>query len=147
MIKLAHLPLVAAIASLLASCSTPASRISRNPALYNGLDAQQKALVRQGRIAEGMGKDAVWLAWGRADRIATGARGGRPYERWSYTAYEPFYGPPIGYGGGSWYGPYSGAGCPQDLRYTPDPWMGYMPYEARRVEFVSDRVAAWAVGR
>ncbi|HEY2573549.1 MAG TPA: hypothetical protein VGH65_05745 [Verrucomicrobiaceae bacterium] len=145
--KFRHLLPAAAGMLLLANCSSPATRISKNPDLYHGLSEPHKALVQQGRITEGMNKEAVWLAWGRADRVATGSRGGRPYERWSYTGYEPYYSPTIGYAGGYWNQPYLGNGHLQDPRYFPDPMMNYLPYEARRAEFTSDRVSAWAAGR
>ena len=44
-----------AAALSLASCvSSPASRIQKNPALFNSLPPAQKALVETGQIAEGM---------------------------------------------------------------------------------------------
>ena len=139
-------------ALLLASCtSTVARRIEKNPEVFNALSDRQKALVQRGRIDEGMGKDAVWLAWGSANRIATGSHEGRTYERWSYTGYEPVFGTTIGFGvGGGYWGraaPFIGDGCFADSYYYQEPTLSYVPYEARRVEFTAGRVSAWMAGR
>ena len=49
-----------AAALSLASCvSSPASRIQKNPALFNSLPPAQKALVETGQIAEGRNADAA----------------------------------------------------------------------------------------
>jgi hypothetical protein len=71
---------------LLAACSSPGRRIEKNPALFAALTPKQQELVRGGRISEGMTKDAVWLAWGRADQVRRGTRAGNPQESWLYFA-------------------------------------------------------------
>lgn len=134
---------------LLAGCAASiVQRIEKNPAIFNSLSDSQKALVQQGRIEEGMGKDAVWLAWGPADRTATGTHAGLLYERWSYTGYEPVYGAPFSFGGGYWGGrPYIGAGYFNDPYFFPAPMMNFVPYEARRVEFKGGKVSGWMAAR
>ena len=148
----ARLNLPAALcACLLASCTAPvARRIEKNPALFNSLNDRQKALVQRGGIEEGMGKDAVWLAWGPANRIATGSREGRAFERWSYTGIDPVFGTPIGFGAGGGYwgsGPFVGSGYYGNPYYFQQPNLVYVPYEARRVEFTGGKVTSWAAGR
>lgn len=145
--RLLILPALCAL--LLASCtSTVARRIEKNPGLFNALSDRQKALVQLGRIDEGMGKDAVWLAWGNATRIATGSHEGRTYERWSYTGYEPVLGTGMRYSGVNWSnGPFLGYGSFVESYAYPDPLLNYVPYEARRVEFMAGKVSAWAAGR
>ena len=77
--------LVALLASFLAGCSTVESRIKSNPQIYASFSPADQALVRQGQIREGMPKAAVFLAWGKADRIPSGVRLGHPFEAWVYT--------------------------------------------------------------
>ena len=50
---------------LLSSCSTPETRISEHPDLYQSLSHKNQALVSQGQIRIGMSRTAVWLAWVR----------------------------------------------------------------------------------
>jgi hypothetical protein len=57
------LGLVTLLASFLAGCSTPGSRIKSNPQIYASLSPADQALVRQGQIRVGMSKSAVFLAW------------------------------------------------------------------------------------
>lgn len=129
----------ACMALLLAACSsvTPMSRIQANPALYGSLPAQHQALVQQGQICDGMGKDAVMLAWGRPDGVASGQlAGGKVWERWEYTAMEPVMTTHVGFGG--WYGhrgywPYGMGGMDT----------AYVPRCVGQVEFVEGRVKSW----
>jgi hypothetical protein len=80
-----RLGLIAVFSMLLWACSTVESRIEENPQVYASLLPGTQALVRQGMIREGMPKSAVYLAWGRADRIRFGSRAGHPFEAWIYT--------------------------------------------------------------
>ena len=45
---------MAATALLFTSCGTPGTRISQHPDIYQGLSAQDQALVSQGRIRPGI---------------------------------------------------------------------------------------------
>ena len=63
---------VALFVLFLSGCSTVESRIQSNPQVYGLLSPADQALVRQGRIREGLPKAAVYLAWGGPDRIRSG---------------------------------------------------------------------------
>jgi hypothetical protein len=104
---------LAAGALILTSCSTPQTRISDHPDLYQSLFARDRALVSQGQIRPGMSRNAVWLAWGSPDRKIIANMRGHPTETWIYVYYAtypyyPYYGP---------YGPY-GPGLGYSLGYT-----------------------------
>jgi hypothetical protein len=97
---------IALSALVLASCSTTETRISGHPEIYQTLSPSDQALVSQGQIREGMSRNAVWLAWGSADRKVVGSMRGRPTETWIYVQYTsypypyPYYGPGYGLGYG-----------------------------------------------
>ncbi|MDO4817111.1 MAG: hypothetical protein Q3986_01635 [Akkermansia sp.] len=125
-----------------ASCesATPASRIQANPVIFNSLPEQHRQLVQQGLICQGMGQNAVMLAWGRPDTRATGQmKDGRPCERWEYDTFEPVTTVHTGFGG--WYGggwgpywyPYGAGGVDTT----------YIPRCAAWVDFVNGRVDRW----
>jgi hypothetical protein len=80
-------------AVILTSCSTPQTRISDHPGLYQSLSQRDQALVSQGQIRIGMSRTAVWLAWGSPDRKIVGNMGGGPTETWVYVYYAtyPYY--------------------------------------------------------
>ena len=104
---------LAAGALILTSCSTPQTRISDHPDLYQSLSARDRALVSQGQIRPGMSRNAVWLAWGSPDQKIIANMRGHPTETWIYVYYAtypyyPYYGP---------YGPY-GPGLGYSLGYT-----------------------------
>ncbi len=132
---------------LLASCTSPiVKRIERNPEIYNKLSERQKALVSRGEIEEGMSKPAVFIAWGRPDRVFKGSRNGRTMEQWSYVAYDavPTGYPGIGFGYGIGYGGCHGrGGYYYDPFYYYQPMISYVPYEGAKVEFTNARVTAW----
>jgi hypothetical protein len=108
----ALLTTAAAGALFFGGCATPESRISKNPDLYHSLPARQQQLVAQGQIAPGMGRDAVWLAWGAPGQKVNGYARGNATESWVYftttTAYPYGYG--YGYGGFGYGYPYWGWG-------------------------------------
>lgn len=124
-----------AAAFLLGACqtSTPASRIEANPALFQSLPAEHRQLVQQGRICEGMNKDAVMLAWGAPGANAlAGQKNGKTFETWRYTQLVPVYTPHFyPYCGRHWYGP-----------YYYDDWT-YIPRTAAEVTFQNGRVSGW----
>jgi hypothetical protein len=145
-------------ALLLSSCvapSTPQSRIAARPEAYNSLPASQRSLIDQGKIKEGMTKDAVYLAWGQPDRVRESSSGGRKTESWLYEGYDPVYTQhvDIGYGGygyggyghgrrgryGGFYDcyPYGGSS------YAVGTEVNYIPYVARTVDFRNGKVTGW----
>lgn len=106
------LTISAALAALfLAGCASIETRISEHPDIYNSLSPRDQALVRQGRIREGMNMDAVWLAWGTPEQKGFGRYLGRSTETWIYRAYyneyDPYYG---GFGYGYGYPGFVGGG-------------------------------------
>jgi len=99
---------IATATLLLSSCSTPQTRISENPNLYQSLSPKDQALVNQGQIRMGMSRSAVWLAWGSPDRKIVGNMGGGTTETWLYIYYATYYPPygPWGYFGDPFYDPF-----------------------------------------
>ena len=85
----------AACVLALAACSTPASRIKRNQALFDSLPAAEQALVREGKVGIGFSPEMVRLAVGEPDQrwIRTDAKG--RVEIWSYTTYDGADGMPL----------------------------------------------------
>lgn len=144
---------LAGCAALAASCApvTPDARISANLSRYEPLPAAHKRLVREGRIDKGMSPDAVFLAWGRADREYEGGTDGRPTLRWDYFGSQPVY------TGGGWSGYYDygyGPGWGRYGRYpaygygfSVGPQIDYIPYRRATVEFRNNRVVSWERAR
>ncbi|GAA5496140.1 hypothetical protein Rhal01_02322 [Rubritalea halochordaticola] len=120
--------------------STPAARIQQNPVIYDNLSSKDQELVKQGRIAKGMSKKAVFLAWGHPSNNMAGSRDGKDFERWLYNSYRPvytnrFYGN-YGYRWGRYGHPYSGFGFGPEVNYVPE--------RTAYVEFRKERVTSWA---
>jgi len=156
--KIIFLPLLSLAAVVLASCasSSPTSRIEKNPAIFDRVPSSQRGLVEEGRIENGMGKDAVFIAWGKPDSVAEGESDRRRFERWTYTSLKPvlsnsFYG---GYGGygrgfsryGSYYDPYYGHGR-RNFGYGYGQAIDYVPVRSAIVDFTNGRVTKWQRGR
>src|SRR6266513_4523813 len=78
---------ISASALVLTSCSTTETRISEHPEIFQNLSPRDQALVREGKIREGMSQNAVWVAWGAPDQKATGTARGRAVETWIYNDY------------------------------------------------------------
>jgi hypothetical protein len=118
---------------LLSSCSTPQTRISENPNLYQSLSQKDQALVGLGHIRMGMSRTAVWLAWGSPDRKIVGNMGGGTTETWLYIYYATYYPPygPWGYFGDPFYDPFY-------YSYMPS-----IPYPAKVVTFARGRVVSY----
>ena len=124
-------------ALILASCSTPQTRISEHPDLYQSLSHRDQALVGQGQVRIGMSRTAVWLAWGSPDRKIVGNMGGGPTETWAYIYYVTY---PYYPGYGPW-GPYLGAPLYDPFYYSDIP--PTIPYPGKIVTFASGRVVAF----
>ncbi|HKS03952.1 MAG TPA: hypothetical protein VJR49_01235 [Chthoniobacterales bacterium] len=118
---------------ILASCSTPQTRISDHPDLYQSLSQRDRALVNQGNIRVGMSRTAVWLAWGSPDRKIVGNMGGGSTETWLYIYYATYYPPygPWGYFGDPFYDPFY-------YSYIPS-----IPYPNKVVTFARGRVVSF----
>lgn len=140
--KLLFTTLAAALS--LASCvSTPASRIQKNPALFNSLPPSQKTLVEAGQIAEGMSPPAVFLAWGDPSAVAEGNLNGKSATRWIYSSLQPVYTPPPSFWAGPyWGGPYWGPGFYRPYYpYYND--VTYVPVDTGYVLFINGKVKSW----
>jgi hypothetical protein len=128
---------LATAAIVFSSCSTPQTRISENPDLYQSLSPRDQALVSQGQIRIGMSRTAVWLAWGTTDRKIIGNMGSGPTETWIYTYYAsypyyPYYAPWDVYFGAPLYDPFAYSWFPQSI-----------PYPGKIVTFAKGRVASF----
>ena len=124
-------------AIVLTSCSTPQTRISEHPDLYQSLSPRDQAFVSQEQIRIGMSRTAVWLAWGTTDRKIVGNMGGGPTETWIYTYYAsypyyPYYAPLDYYFGAPLYDPFCYSWFPQSI-----------PYPGKVVTFANGRVASF----
>ncbi len=118
--------------------------------LYDALSTTQKQAVMEAKVTEGMTPDAVYLAWGRPDRVIRGSENGKPYELWRYTELQPVYhsgltmGLGYGYGHGYRHGYGHGRHLYRDPRFLafetgPD----YLPITAAVVRFRANRVVSW----
>jgi hypothetical protein len=125
-----------ATAVILTSCSTPQTRISEHPDLYQSLSSRDQALVSQGQIRARMSRTAVWLAWGSPDRKIVGDMGGGRIETWLYIYYAtypyPCYGPWDPYFGAPLYHPF------YDSEFPPS-----IPYPGKVVTFANGRVVSF----
>jgi len=112
---------IATGALILTSCSTPETRISEHPDLYQSLSHRDQTLVSQGQIRSGMSRTAVWLAWGSPDRKIVGNIGAGKRETWLYVYYAtypyPCYGPWDPYFGAPLYYPFYDSDLPPSIPY------------------------------
>src|ERR1700757_159611 len=115
---------IAAVVLTLTSCSTPQTRISDHPDLYQSLSSRDQALVSQGQIRYGMSRNGVWLAWGSPDSKVIGYMRGHSTETWLYVYYAtypyyyyPYYGPGFGFFGDPFYDPFYYSLIPPSIPY------------------------------
>lgn len=145
-----------AAAFICVSCTSgsPATRIEKNPTLYDQLPSSQQALVDKGQIKQGMSKEAVFLAWGNPASKAEGEESGKHFERWTYSGLRPVYTSSlnIGYGHGygysrcyNPYGYYSGGRYGRGYGYSQA--VTYVPTKAASVDFKDGRVSRWQRGK
>ena len=121
--------------------ATPSTSISQNPVMFRQLSPEQQMLVQQGRICEGMSKDAVYLAWGNPNTPpVTGQQNGVSYEKWVYNTYQPVMVDSLTVGAGCWHGPHwCGGGVGTST--------AYVPREAAWVMFQNNVVTSWESAR
>ena len=130
--------MLAVITSALAvtSCSTPQTRISEHPDLYQSLSSKDQTLVNQEQIRIRMSRSAVWLAWGSPDRKIIGNMGGGPTETWVYVYYAnyPYYpfAPLDEYFGAPLFDPFCYSWFPPSI-----------PYPGKLVTFAHGRVVSY----
>lgn len=142
--------LVLTVAALLCGCQTGAeTRIQKNPELYGKLSSKDKERVSQGVIREGMTDEAVFLAWGRPDRVLTGSRSGSATEKWAYFDSRPVSSFSYGYSSGYVHPFYSRYGVHPRFGYGYGPYWGYgtgvdfVQQISKQVEFRNGRVTSW----
>ena len=107
------------------------SRIKNNPQVFASLSEEQRDFVKEGRIALGMPKGGVFLAWGRPDNVFGGDRDGMEFESWRFRGNAP------GYRDRSFSLRYDHYG------FGNGPYSYYRPYTAANVNFHADRVTGW----
>ncbi len=149
--------LACALMLALTSCASPLQRrLERNPALLAKLSESHKASVLAGKVAVGMSREAVFLAWGRPSRIMEGKRIGTSYERWSYTGYDPVYRHDQGFGMSMNYNGihdsrhgHNRYACDyfDDFYYRAGPQVDYVPFDAKMVEFIGGVVTTFGLPR
>ena len=137
-------------------CTTIDTRIAERQAAFQAMSPRDQALVQQGRITEGMSRDAVYIAWGPPSMRVPGRNRGRIVETWIYDATAagdypgPFYyGHRYGYGAGyGYFGSYRHH-FRRHLFYDPwyDPFFYHhaniVRYPERTVSFQNGRVIAF----
>lgn len=79
-------------------------RISKNQGKFQKLSSYHQSKVSNGDLAEGMSKDAVFLAWGKPDKVTDSTMHGAKSELWMYTGREARPTTSIGIGYGFPYG-------------------------------------------
>ena len=110
------------IAAGLAGCSTPATRIEKNPEVFARLTAAQQDLIKKGQVAVGFDQEMVKLALGDPDRVLSRTDASGTAEVWSYVTYDSDDGFPLYRG---FYHRYYGWGDPL--------YPYYMSYPSRRM--------------
>ncbi|HYJ06130.1 MAG TPA: hypothetical protein VEX43_13415, partial [Chthoniobacterales bacterium] len=147
-------------ALFLTGCVTTETRISQHPEMFQRLSPGDQALVREGKIRNGMSREGVYLAWGGPDQKTTSSVHGRPAETWVYTGISRYpypYGWGPGYYGRGFYG-YGYVNRHRHGGYRRGPYrLGYDPfydpfysvhrpavsYPERTVSFQNGRVVAF----
>ena len=71
--------------TMLAGCSTPASRIEQNKELFNTFAPDVQTSIRQGKINIGFTRDMVYMALGKPERQYSRTTEAGQSEIWSYV--------------------------------------------------------------
>lgn len=74
--------------AMFTGCSTPESRIAKQPELFERLTPEQQQMIREGRVGIGFDMDMVKLALGEPDRVRERTDASGTNEVWSYITYE-----------------------------------------------------------
>jgi hypothetical protein len=76
-------------------CSTPETRIKKNPELFAQLAPEQQEMIRKGQVAVGFNAEMVRLALGEPDRYTTRTDQDGTSEVWHYITYDLADGHPL----------------------------------------------------
>jgi hypothetical protein len=76
-------------------CSTPETRIRKNPELFAQLAPEQQEMIRRGQVAVGFNAEMVRLALGEPDRYTTRTDQDGMSEVWHYVTYDAPTGGPL----------------------------------------------------
>lgn len=113
-------------------------RIGEKAAFFAALPAESQQRLRAGRLETGDAQDAVWIVYGRPDRIFAKATAAATNEVWSYLTQELSptdemrpVSHPIRYRRGGW---------SYDTLWAPQPVLER--YEYVRIEFAGGRVVS-----
>ncbi len=74
--------------AILSGCSTPETRIAKQPEVFNRLTPDQQQMIREGRVGIGFDMEMVKLALGDPDRIRERTDSSGRSEVWTYVDYE-----------------------------------------------------------
>jgi hypothetical protein len=74
--------------ALLVGCSTPETRIAKQPEVFNRLTPEQQQMIREGRVGVGFDMEMVKLALGDPDRVRERTDASGRSEVWTYVTYE-----------------------------------------------------------
>ena len=152
MMRIPSLTLLAILAVFLAGCASNATlrerRVEANAETYGSLSDSDRALVNEGKIREGMSKQAVFISWGRPNDIRQGSKSGVPYETWIYMSSRAYSQTSLslgyGYGMDPYYPYYGGRYYHRaHLGFHPAVATTYRPLKVGSVEFLNDKVVSW----
>jgi len=132
----------------LAGCSTPETRIQRDPESFARLNPDQQALVKAGKVGIGFDMSAVKLALGDPDLITVRTDAQGQTQTWHYVEYV-YYDGAFLYAGPNW-GGYHHRGFGGWGGYGWGGWWGYEPYaypmaqqfDRFRIEFKDGKVTS-----
>jgi len=119
--------LFALVFSSCATNNTPTTRISKSPEIFQQLSPSDQELAKQGKVKEGMTKNAVLIAWGEPSKINKGSKDGASFEKWYYATSTPVYNSSVSVGIG--HGGFGRRGFGR--RYRRHGSFGYGGYGAR----------------
>ena len=80
--------MAAVVALWTGGCSTPETRIRRDPETFSRLTAEQQAMIRSGQIALDFPPEMVRLALGDPDHTSIRTDKNGTSEIWSYVSYD-----------------------------------------------------------
>ena len=94
-LKLFYLAAAAVALAFSSGCSTPETRIRKNPELFAQLSPEQQEMIRRGQVAIGFNAEMVRLALGEPDRYTTRTDQDGTSEVWHYVTYDAATGGPL----------------------------------------------------